>query len=126
MSRDLINSVKKLNRLSKLYDAAFSLGKPYQISRIRNLYENELNNIQIKNAISILDSRKYQRIFGSDVKLTYLLEKKELAVKKGHYEIAAQLRDQEKVVLSLRLSKLGFDVNENFIIIRDSIYQLPK
>jgi hypothetical protein len=73
-----------------------------------------------------LDSHKYQALFGSDVKLAYLLEKKELAVKKGHYEIAAQLRDQEKVVLSLRLSKQGFDVNENFIIVGDEVYQLPK
>lgn len=126
MSGDLINNVKKLNRLSKLYDAAIANGKPYRVSRVRNLYENELNNIQTNHTISTLDTQKYRSIFGSDDKLTYLVEKKELAVKKGHYEIAAQLRDQEKIVLSLRLSKLGFDVNENFIIIGDSIYQLPK
>jgi hypothetical protein len=126
MSKDLINDVRKLNRLSKLYDAAIANGKPYRVSRVRNLYENELNNIQTNHSIFTMDTHKYQSIFGSDVKLTYLLEKKELAVKKGHYETAAQLRDQEKIVLSLRLSTLGFDVNENFIIISDSIYQLPK
>ncbi len=126
MSGDLINNIKKLNRLSRLYDAAIANGKPYRVSRVRNLYENELNNIQTKHTIFAFDTHKYQSIFGSDVKLTYLHEKKELAIKKGHYEIAAQLRDQEKIVLSLRLSKLGFDVNENFIIIGDSIYQLPK
>lgn len=126
MSGDLINSVRKLNRLSKLYDAALTISKPYLISRVRNLYENELNNILINHTISTLDTHNYQSIFGLDAKLTYLLEKKELAVKMGHYEIAAQLRDQEKIVLSLRLSKLGYNVNENFIIIGDSIYQLPK
>lgn len=126
MSGDLINNVRKLNRLSRMYEVAIANGRPYRVSRVRKLYEKELNNIQTNHIISTLDVHKYQSIFGSDVKLTYLLEKKELAVKKGHYEIAAQLRDQEKNVLSLRLSKLGFDVNENFIIIGDSIYQLPK
>lgn len=126
MSRDLINNVRKLNRLSKLYDAAIANGKPYRVSRVRNLYEKELNNIQTNHTIFTLDTHKYQSLFGSDVKLTYLLEKKEQAAKKGHYEIAAQLRDQEKVVLSLRLSTLGFDVNENFIIIRDGVYQIPR
>lgn len=126
MSEDLLDKVIKLNRLSKLYDTAISHGRPYRVSRIRNLYQNEFAYLQSKYTISILDSNNYQLLFGPDAKLSYLLEKKEKAVEKGQYEIAAQLRDQEKIVLSLRLSKLGFDVNENFIIIGDSIYQLPK
>lgn len=126
MSEDLSNKVKKLNRLSRLYDFAIAHGKPYRVSRIRNLYQSIFTDLQRKYTITILDSHNYQSLFGPDSKLTYLLEKKELAVKKGYYEIAAQLRDQEKIVLSLRLSNLGFDVNENFIIIGDGIYQLPK
>lgn len=126
MSGDLHNNVKKLNRLSRLYNVAIEYGKPYRVSRIRNLYQKIFTDLQSKYTITILDSINYQSLFGKDIKLTYLLEKKELAVKKGHYEIAAQLRDQEKIVLSLRLSNLGFDVNENFILIGEKIYQLPK
>ena len=126
MSGDLHNNVKKLNRLSRLYNVAIKYGKPYRVSRIRNLYQKTFTDLQSKYTITVLDSINYQSLFGQDIKLTYLLEKKELAVKKGHYEIAAQLRDQEKIVLSLRLSNLGFDVNESFILIGEKIYQLPK
>lgn len=126
MSADLRSKVKKLNRLFRLYDSTIAYGKPYRVSRIRNLYQRFFADLQSKYTITVLDSHNYQSLFGQDTKLNYLLEKKELAVKKGHYEIAAQLRDQEKIVLNLKLFNLGFDTNENFILIREKIYQLPK
>ncbi len=126
MSEDLHSRLRKLNRLSKLYDAVITSGSPYRISRVRNLYEDLLNSLRKKYTISILDSQKYQILFGSDIKIASILEKKEKAIQARQYEIAAQLRDLEKSVLNLKLAELGFNVSENFLIIGEGIYQLPK
>lgn len=119
MLRPLHDHVRRLNSLHKLYDKAIRISKPYRISKIKSLYENE----KVDLAICTFESSNYKDVFPTDDLLENVIRQKEAAIQQKEFEKAAILRDKEKARLNELLKRIGIDESDKFFICKDIIYQ---
>ncbi len=124
MQNDRSKLVKRLNRLSKLYDITVQSGKPYRISKSKKLFINALAKVSSEYPILEFDSSTYKNIFNESGRLISIISKKREAVEAKEYETAASLRTMEKKLLRSLLAEIGVNPSDHFFIYGNNIYKI--
>jgi hypothetical protein len=124
MQHHLHDCVQKLNKISKLYDYSILNAMPYRIGKIRALYLKMIEFANIRFGINDFSSKSYSKFFGRNEYLETILQKKKEAIDSNEYEVAAELRDKEKVILCALLSEFGVSSSTKFFVIDGKIYKI--
>jgi hypothetical protein len=124
MPNHLHEWVRKLNRVSQLYEYSIRNSNAYRVGRIRELYQNVLQEVTTVHRIEQFNSKTYQIIFDQNEILESIIYEKEKALSIREYELAATLRDKEKRLLRSLLKNIGVDITSQFFHHKDIIYQL--
>lgn len=124
MPHHLHDCVQKLNKINTLYDYSILNARPYRIGKIRALYLKMIEVANIQFGINDFSSNSFSKFFGRNEDLETILQKKKEAIDSNEYEVAAELRDKEKVFLYALLSEFGVSSSTKFFIIDGKIYKI--
>lgn len=124
MPHHLHDCVQKLNKISKLYDYSILNARPYRIEKIRTLYLKMFEFANVHFGINDFNSNSYIEFFEGNEDLETILQKKKEAIDANEYEVAAELRDKEKVILHALLSEFGVSSSTKFFVIDGKIYKI--
>lgn len=124
MPHHLHDCVQMLNKISKLYDYSILNAKPYRIGKIRARYLKIIEFANVQFGINDFNSKSYSEFFGRNEDLETILQKKKEAIDSNEYEVAAELRDKEKVILYTLLSEFGVSSSTKFFVIKGKIYEI--
>lgn len=124
MQDQLLESVHRLNRTSRLYEFSIVHSSPYRVGRIRNIFESALFEVKSKYEIKEFSSQNYKELFDTDQKLELLISEKRKAITARDYESAATLRDREKRILRSLLLSIGVSHSDQFFTARERIYKI--
>jgi len=125
MPSQLYSYVKKLNRLSRLYDYAILNATPYRIGRIRKFYQKTLLEVSAEFEIQVYDMSNYRKLFGTNEKLELVDVKKNEAISSFDYESAATLRDRQKAMMWEKLLSIGVCQSARFFTVNNQLYKIP-
>lgn len=107
----------------KLYVEAMLRGKPYRIHKVRQLYSDYLNQVTKQFAFITLDSlESWELLLGPLPVLKELIKKKQSAVSGSDYESAAEIRDQEKTYIRLKMHQSGMSNEDRYFCKDGNIY----
>lgn len=124
MPHHLHDCVQKLNKINKLYDYSILNARPYRIGKIRALYLKMIDFANVQFGINDFSSKSYSKFFGRNEDLETILEKKKEAIDSNEYEVAAELRDKEKVLLYALMSEFGVTSSTRFFVMKGKIYRI--
>ncbi|MBX2896372.1 MAG: hypothetical protein KF763_13065 [Cyclobacteriaceae bacterium] len=124
MPHHLHDCVQKLNKINKLYDYSILNARQYRIGKIRTLYLKMFEFANVHFGINDFSSNSYIELFGRNEDLEAILQKKKEAIDSNEYEVAAGLRDKEKVFLYALLSEFGVSSSTKFFIVDGKIYKI--
>lgn len=91
---------------------------------MRNLYLKMIEHANTQYSISSFNSECYLQFFGRNEKLESILQRKLSAINAKEYELAAELRDNEKSVIISLLAEFGVDSSAKFFVKDERIYKI--
>lgn len=124
MQNHVLEAIKKLNRISFLYDYSIQNCKPYRIGKVRDMYQMVFKEIDLAYSIHEFDCKNYRDVFDSDKKMELVSLKKEESISRQEYEEAAFYRDKEKTVLRSLLFSIGVNETDKFFVWNETIYKI--
>lgn len=123
LKMNCIEITQKLNRLHRLRRKGIKTSKAYRLSKLNRWFKDLLDEAsQAFELIELSNLKSYEDLLGPQPALPLLLKRKEEAVKATDYELAAQLRKQEKEYLKAMLIQEGFDPKDHFFCKENKIY----
>jgi hypothetical protein len=122
MSSQLEKTSCQLNRLNRLMSYANMYLKPYRRGRIKQLYDVALKKATLQFDLQRFDLDNYSEVLSFDENLNDVLNRKKLALDSFHYDLAAQLRDEERKIVRQLLSSIGVNTQNRFFIFKSKLF----